>query len=246
MTITDRLFNLLHACTSKSPSFTTLPPIPTLDKEPPEAAEMTAAEISNWKMHIKLTKLLYHLMEESTTAECLAASTAAVEEWLRETVAYQGDKATLPLHASAYSKNILIPNWSFLHWSFITLDTLKAVTLLLDLDSKGAKSKAKKSPKCRIPREKTTEIRALVTQIFDTIRDGAKRLKDALSSGILEEFLDLMLERPEDLSLEQGGLGTKLEMVLAHVGGESFLENFCGQMRNAWDEALDGVLMVKL
>jgi N-terminal acetyltransferase B complex non-catalytic subunit len=252
MTMTDRLFNILHACNSKSStSFDPEPPIPNLEKDPPEAEEMTAAEISNFSMHIRLTKLIYHLIsEELPSSEELRSSISSVQEWLSETAErYTSASGVTPLYATAYSANITIPNWQFLHWSFATLDTLKAVTLLLNFASKPQKSQSKLTSPARIPAEKITELRASTTKIYDSIRSSAKALKEKLSTGILEEFLNLLLERQEDGDSDgdaQGSIGKKIEQVLETTGGESWLEMWCGGMRNAWDEAIDGFLAVKL
>ena len=76
-------------------------------------------------------------------------------------------------------------------------------------------------------------------ELEQSIHAGAKRMKNEINApGVLGKLVDLGMAREGELS--------ELEGVLEQLCDEVTMETICGRLKESWDEALDGVLAIKV
>ncbi|KAI9757114.1 MAG: hypothetical protein M4579_003592 [Chaenotheca gracillima] len=152
--------------------------------------------------------------------------------------------------ALSVNKHPVIPIWICLHQAFYLLDELKFVIALLRfITKKISKSTSSAQQKDEV-RKIATEIDKLVEQIYKRLRSQAEATKSRLSeSGVVGAFVDAVFDRDlvnikEDSETggDQGPLGKALEELL----GEPRVEMCASRILESGQEALDGILRVKL
>lgn len=85
-------------------------------------------------------------------------------------------------------------------------------------------------------------LNTLVREVFEDVRSNTRSLKQSLTeSATLSTLID-MVKRGDATDEYEKPLQDALEKAL----DESALELFCGELRESWEEALDGVLAARL
>jgi N-terminal acetyltransferase B complex non-catalytic subunit len=121
---------------------------------------------------------------------------------------------------------------------------LQGISLILAV--LNAKSKAKpnksKSQAGPISKDKIAEMQKLVEEIETSVHDSARKLKSELNApGILGKLMDIGLGRDEEKD-ELSAVGKVLE----GLADATSFEVLCGDMRESWEDALDGILAIKV
>ncbi|EXJ79045.1 hypothetical protein A1O3_08546 [Capronia epimyces CBS 606.96] len=133
---------------------------------------------------------------------------------------------------------VRIPIWEDLHTSLTELETVQVIAMLLAVLAKRPKSKPKAFA---VPQETLTELQKLVVEIERAVHDDARDLKSQINApGVLGKLVDTGLARDDAGDLAE--LAALLEMLCDEVT----METICGDMKESWDDALDGVLAVKV
>jgi len=138
--------------------------------------------------------------------------------------------------------DIKLPSWRYMHTSFTLLETLQALSLFLTAQSKNQKpKKTNANPTTAVPSKgQITKLQDLVTHAEKAVHADAKRLKQQINtSGVLGKLLDVSLGRGD-------GGDDELAAQLERVCDEAQAETVCGRMKEAWEDALDGILAVKV
>ncbi|KAH0559827.1 hypothetical protein GP486_003652 [Trichoglossum hirsutum] len=163
--------------------------------------------------------------------ESLQATSDLAQEFQRLDVKGNG--------ASGHCDRLLscIPDWRFLHESYITveeLNSISAYTKYVDMRSKVAKS--------GIPKNATSVAKQRIESVYEANRSRAADIKNRLSeSGVVSALVDRMFGRDGE---EDGGGG--IGVAVEDLVGESWMENHVARVVDSWQEALDGVLRVKV
>ncbi len=233
----------------------TLDDIPQLLKTAHD--ELTETEINNCNLQLHLGKALTLRLLQPATTPNTADSTKvnfdnaikSIQDWLKDTL----KKLTNHFfnHGVIHLAGTPIaPSWKYLHSAFSTLESLQAISLFLAGQAKASKtrSKAKNSSTFLLPAEQRKTIQALVEQIERSIHDSARKLKDNLNaSGVLGQLVDSVFGRVAGGAESEGSgdaseaFGKELEKL---PDAETVAEGFCAEVREGWEEGLEGVLSV--
>lgn len=201
--------------------------------------EMSPAEARNCLVRIGVGEAAATLaLPDFGTAESFQVAIRDIGEWLQAAAKDFGSGHRIRTDAGRLNGRLFCPDWTFLHWCFVTLETLQMIALFIKNFPTLKKGGAgfRKQIKAPDPGWKTT-----VMDIADNIRSNARQLKDSIAEpGVLGELIDVVLERGEDG--EVSAVGKEIEQLM----DEARLEAFCGGLRDSWDEALDGILAVKV
>ncbi|KAJ5215950.1 uncharacterized protein N7498_002357 [Penicillium cinerascens] len=202
----------------------------------------TATEKEAAKIHTEVLKVAVFMAGSKTTTLAQAdKSLGVVEDWLnlkkKDLTLDTSDVSPLIATTAFYLSDVpTAPTWRFFHSVFTLLDTLKALSQLATLSSRKG-SKAVKLPKDRVDR-----LSALVTDIFELVRTNAKALKQRVStSGVLNGLINLVGHGDPSIKYSQ-----ELQQALEATLDGSALEVFCGSLMESWEEALDGVMGVRI
>ena len=215
--------------------------------------ELTDVELDNLQAHASLANaavaMKYPSGQESTS---LAQHIADIESWLRgktssskaSNEAAEGSKTERHVLQFGSSTRLLAPSWTYLHHAFSILETLQGISLLLAVLYPKPKTKSA-SPKVQaglIDKEKISEMQKLVQEVEAAVHESARKLKRELNeSGMLGTLMDIGLGRKEQPD-EQSMVGKALEELADATG----LEMLCGDMKESWEDALDGILAIKV
>lgn len=205
--------------------------------------DQTEVEKEATAIHKELLKVATFMAgSKVTSSEQADASLGRVEKWLEEKkndLNFDGDNnSQLITTSSVYLQpgTPIAPTWRFLHATFMLFETLKASSQLAILASRKA-SKA-----VTLPKERVQRLSVLVPEVFDMVRSNTRSLKRRLSEpGVLTSLIDLVTQGEPSAPYEK-----ELQTVLESTLDMSSVEVFCGSLMESWEEALDGVLMVKL
>jgi N-terminal acetyltransferase B complex non-catalytic subunit len=215
--------------------------------------ELTDVELDNLKVHISLANAVV-AMKHPTESENVRLNEhiTDIENWLREEsrsaentpgtdAETKNEKYTLHLGPSI---TVHVPSWTYLHWAFSLLETLQGISLILAALNTKSKAKPNKSKGQTGPisKDKIVEMQKLVEEVEKSVHDSARKLKSELNApGILGKLMDIGLGRDE----EQGEL-SPVGKVLEGLADATSFEVLCGDMRESWEDALDGILAVKV
>ncbi|KAJ5725716.1 uncharacterized protein N7483_007073 [Penicillium malachiteum] len=241
--ITDRLFGVLKDIAIQRPLTpeTDLPDLSALTLS--EAIDLTEDEQENRKIHSELLKVATFMAgSKNTTAEQVDKALAGVEQWLSQMKAQflLDDSKISPFSAGRViylrDKTPVAPVWGYFHGIFTLLETLKALSLLV------ASASRKGSKTTKLPKERVDNLAALVPELFELIRSNTRAMKQRLSApGLLTTLMDITVQGHQDAPHTP-----ELQDVFESVLGEAELELSCASLMESWEEALDGVLSVKL
>ncbi|KAJ5647149.1 hypothetical protein N7490_003521 [Penicillium lividum] len=241
--ITDQLFSVLKGISIQKP-LTREADLPDLNAlSISDTSDQTEAEKENSKIHAEMLKVATYMAgSKLTTAEQADKALGELEDWLNS------KKIELTLNESQVSRLIistgvyLLPDdptaatWEYLHSIFTLLETLKAASQLATLASR----KASKSVK--LPKERVERVADLVPQVYELVRLNTRALKQRISrSGVLSTMVDLVVQGPSSSPHSK-----ELEAALNATLDMSDLELFSGSLMESWEEALDGVMGVRL
>lgn len=137
------------------------------------------------------------------------------------------------------------PDWQYIHHQFLRLETLRMVAhwiALMTRKLKAEKDKAKQAMVVNL-KARLAELRDAVGVQIKTVHDQTKELKENLSAGgVLSRLVDAVMGRTDDVSEAQKALGETMQK----LQDEAAVEEYCGALRESWEDALDGILATKV
>ncbi|KAJ5787175.1 hypothetical protein N7457_002165 [Penicillium paradoxum] len=242
--LTDRLFSVLESIGSQKPVAldTDVPALGDLSLSEKDT-DQTDAEKDTAKIHLALFNVaLFMAGSKAHTSAQIETSLGQVEDWLkakRQDLSL-GDTKRSPVIAKTaieFSPGTAgAPTWEYFHVIWTLVETLKALWTILDLNSRKAVKTAK------LPAELLKRLHTLVCEVFEDIRSNTRALKQGLTeSATLSTLIDMVNRGDTTDEYEK-----PLQDILEKVMYESALELFCGELRESWEEALDGVLAARL
>ena len=202
--------------------------------------ELTSVESDNLKIHLAIAHAAMSFQGQvSLGASSLDEDIADIENWLQSKLADAEEvQNNLPLRLD---RDIKAPSWYFLHRSYSILETLQGISLLLAVLAKRPKTSKSKAPTPTVHNDRLTSVQRLTVQVEASIQDSARKLRAEINMpGILGKLLDLGLARNEQDEISPVG------KVLEQLSEGAAMETFSGDMRDSWDDALDGILTVKV
>lgn len=141
-------------------------------------------------------------------------------------------------------RGILVPGWEYLHASFTALETIQVISLFLSAASN--KTSPRSGPLARalaIPKETLSKLQSLVNQAEAAIHQQARDVKKGLNEeGVLGRLVDIIAGKVESNCDEQSEIGAAIE----RQGDAVRQETFCGEMKESWEDAVDGILACKI
>jgi N-terminal acetyltransferase B complex non-catalytic subunit len=203
----------------------------------------TDTERDTTKIHVELLKVaLFMAGSKAHTSAEIETALGAVEDWLkakREDLALQDPKRSPLIMRTTIEftpGTPGAPTWEYFHGIWTLVETLKALWNMLELDSRKALKTAK------LPAEQMKRLDTLVREVFEDVRSNTRSLKQSLAeSATLSTLIDLVKRGDTTDEYEK-----PLQDVMEKVMDEPALELFCGELRESWEEALDGVLAARL
>lgn len=205
--------------------------------------EQTDVEKESAKIHADLLRVATFMAgSKLTTSEQADAALGRVEESLdlKKKDLTPNEAATSPLIASTavfLEANAPVgPTWKYLHTAFVLLETIKALSQLVGLASKKGAKPAK------LPKERVERLSTLVSEIYELIRSNTRALKQRVSaSGALSTLVDLVIQGDQSAKS-----GKDVQDILETTLDPANVELFCGSLMESWEEALNGVMGVRL
>lgn len=219
-----------------------LPSLETLSISESEN-DLTDTEKESVKIHADLLKVATFMAgSKLTSSEQVDSALGRIEQFmdLKKKDLTLNKAGTSPLIASTAvflgTDSGAVPSWKYFHNSFTLLETIKALSQLVGLASKkGAKT-------TKLPKERVERLSTLVSEIYDLVRSNTRSLKQSVSaSGVLSTLVDLVIQGEQFSKSEK-----KVQDILESTLDPSNVELFCGSLMESWEEALDGVMGVKL
>ncbi|KAL3468340.1 N-acetyltransferase B complex non catalytic subunit-domain-containing protein [Aspergillus heterothallicus] len=243
--MTDKLLGLLKDLANQKP-VPVSPELPSLDSLVGSSAaesDMTISEVESTKTNLSLFKLAVYLSgSKSVTLEQVEESLSQVEEWLNSKL------KALEMEGTSVSPLVLetaiflqpdtpyAPTWRFFHAVYSSLDSVQAAVSLFSVASKKGSKNAK------LPKDRVTTLLDTARKVHQSAQANARALKKHVSeSGKLGSLVDLVIA-----GSGTGEEGAQLRDELEKILDTSSLELFCGELMESWDEALGGVLAVRL
>ena len=214
--------------------------------------ELTETEISNCNLQYYLGKALTLRLQQTSPSASAADPNKAdfenavqsIQGWLNDT-AKERDEHPFTRDVIVIAEKPIAPSWQYLHAAFSTLESLQGISLFLAGQTKIS-WKTKKP--FTLPFERRSAIQRLVEKIEKSIHDSARTLKANLNAlGVLGQMIDTVFGRSADSGSDNvngsNAFGKELERL---PDAETVAELFCGEVRESWEDALDGVLSVKV
>lgn len=204
--------------------------------------DLTPTEMDASKINLELLKVANFMAGSKThTSDQIAKTLGQVEVWLndkkQDLVLQDGKKSPLMENTTVEFDGIpAAPTWRYFHAIWSLVESLKALSNIIDLDSRKAVKTIK------LPADHLKRVTALVCDVFEDVRSNTRALKRGLSeSANLSTVIDLVMQGDADDEYEK-----PLQDVLNRMMDASAVEVFCGELRESWEEALDGVMAAKL
>ncbi len=247
-----------------------LPNIPNLVKTFSEQLTDTEISCCTFQYHLGMV-LTLHLQQQhaSPTPEShqadLANAVQSIQDWLNAMSQQLQEHPFNHSNVISIAGNPLAPTWKYLHFAFSILECLQATALFLAGQAKASRTKSKLKSKVKnpftLPNDQRMGIQKLVEEIEKRIHDSSRTMKENLNaSGVLGGMIDVVFGRSAENDDSTGGgghsdgdaqgkgeggasLGKQLEKL---PDAETVAEQFCGEVRQSWEDALDGVLSVRV
>lgn len=219
-----------------------LPPLEALSISETQD-EQTHVEKESAKMHADLLRVATFMAgSKLTTSQQVDAALGRVEEFLdlKKKDLTLDETGTSPLITSTAvfleGNSPAGPTWKYLHSVFVLLETIKALSQMVGLASKkGAKS-------AKLPKERVERLSTLVSEVYELVRANTRAMKQRVSaSGVLSTLVDLVIQGDQSAKSEKD-----VQDIVETTLNPANVELFCGSLMESWEEALDGVLGVKL
>lgn len=205
--------------------------------------DQTESEKEAATIHSELiTVATFMAGSKTTSADQADKALGAVENYMKskknELVLDDTNNSRLILAtAIQLESNVPIaPTWRYLHSIFTLIETVKALSQLVTLAS------AKASKTAKLPKDRLDRLSTLVSEVSELIRSNTKALKQRVSApGVLGKLVDLTFQGEPS-----NKYGADLQAALETTMDASDIEVFVGSLMESWEEALDGVMRVKL
>lgn len=195
--------------------------------------ELTQAESENMNVHKTLARLIIQ------PKEFVASKTQQTDQSLNHLESWLKGKSSKAQSGCVTIRDFLAPGCEYLHASFTSLETIQGVSLFL---SAASKKTSKVSKALSIPKETITKLQALVTAAEAAIHKQAKDIRNTLNeAGVLGKLVDLVTGRNEAGDQEEG-----IGLAVEKMADGARLETFCGEMKESWVDAVDGILACKV
>lgn len=175
----------------------------------------------------------------------LSAKVSEMEENTGKIVTLIQNPATAQRLKAAVVNSVEYPDWQYLHHQFVRLEMLRMVAHWVALMSKKLKAEKDKAKLAMTGtlRNQLAELRGIVSEEVKVVHNQTKELKEKLSaSGVLGRLVDAVLGRTGNVSEAQKALGDRLQ----ETQDEAAVEEYCGLLRESWEDALDGILATKV
>lgn len=167
-----------------------------------------------------------------------ATYSSDIGTWLQKKAAGEKEAAIENgLHALSLEPRNRYPKWDIFHGSFLTLEGLRLVKAFVEFHhSRSGKADNRKL------KSALSEPHDDILRANKQLRDNVAQWRNGLSeSGVVGALVDSLLEK-NDNGEDQGPVGVAIE----GLTGEPWMESFASTVVDAWVEALDGVLRVKI
>ncbi|KAI9869830.1 MAG: hypothetical protein M1830_005047 [Pleopsidium flavum] len=129
---------------------------------------------------------------------------------------------------------VIVPHGQYLHSAFTLLEMCKLISTFSEAADIKAKSRSS------LPKEQATRLRELVENFYRFIRKDAMYIKNCLyKDTVIGELLHVILEK-------EGGEKDSVATAIASLVEKPWIEKSCGDLVESWQDAVDGVLKVKL
>lgn len=200
--------------------------------------ELTEAEEENFQCHAAVAEAMFVLKQTSVAHQSkLEGHVEAIKQWLKK----RQEAVAIPIRLG----DLEIPDWKYLHTSFSCLETLHLLTLFITSASTATAKKPKggagKSKTPTISKESMKELQDLGIAVQDRVHGDARRLKEGLNApGVLGKLIDIILGKNSD------GIRNQIGERIEELCGATALETCCGELKDSWEDALGGILAVKL
>lgn len=218
--------------------------------------ELTKMEIENCNLRYQIGRALtLRLWPASNTASAAVDADRAdlddilqrIQDWLDQA---EEEWRTHPhRHVISVAEIPIAPSWRYLHSAVSMLESLQTISVfVLTGSTKGSvpksKSKAKNQSSMAAAAAATSaeqrkkELQASIERVEKCIHDVTAKLRANLNgSGVLGHMVDVVFGR--------GGVGEAVGKEMEGLGdAETVAEEFCGQVRDSWEDALDGLLAI--
>jgi N-terminal acetyltransferase B complex non-catalytic subunit len=223
--------------------------------------ELTTTEIDNCHLQFHLGKALTLRLLNTSLTDGKADSNKnefdnAIQhilDWLKATAKARIENPFN--HCIAFTpEKPIAPTWQYLHSAFSTLESLQAISLFLASQSKASKTKSKTKNPFSLSTAQHKQVEQLLEQIETSIHNSARTLKTNLtSSGVLGSMIDVVFGRSTNNTArdtQEGDAAAAADSIGNHLenlpDAETVAELFCAEVKESWEDALDGVLGVKL
>ncbi|KZF24609.1 hypothetical protein L228DRAFT_281666 [Xylona heveae TC161] len=257
--ISEKLFTLLDSSNSIADPWTLIKDDPFAENA---EAELTSFEAASLNIQWTLLKVLVTLKSGSGNNgpakpdSPIARELGEIKQWLSEKLDKLRTSSTitalenLGINGNTNKAKLLLPDWTFFHESFTTLEAIKAIHSFVQSTSKS------KALKAQVPKDLLQSIGVLVEQVFAEIRTRAINLRNSLTnSSALGALVEATFERP---------VSGDANATASDNNTQSFQSEFTeslhkiykdqpraestlfGKVIESWIDALDGVLLIKL
>ncbi|KAJ6030340.1 uncharacterized protein N7446_000599 [Penicillium canescens] len=241
--VTDQLFSVLKGIAMQKPNPIKEELLDISDLTLSETeSDLTPTEVDASKINLELLKVANFMAGSKThTSDQIAKTLGQVEVWLndkKQGLVLQDDKKSPLIENTTveFDGTPAAPTWRYFHAIWSLVESLKALSNIITLDSR----KAVKTTK--LPDDHLKRVSALVCGVFEDVRSNTRALKRGLSeSANLSTVIDLVMQGDADDKYEK-----PLQDVLNRMMDASAVEVFCGELRESWEEALDGVMAAKI
>lgn len=137
------------------------------------------------------------------------------------------------------------PDWRYLHTQFVRLETLQTIghfSTILAKKLKAEKDKARIAATKDL-RDRLQDLTKLVDEQGKAVHAQTRELKEKLNaSGVLGKLVDAVLGRTDGVTESLGKFAENLQ----GLQDEAAVEEYCGSLKESWDDALDGILATKI
>lgn len=133
------------------------------------------------------------------------------------------------------NREMIVPHGAYLHGAFCTLEACKGVITFLDTFL-ATNKKLKRS----LSREQVMSLRSSTDELYQLIRADALKMKKSLSKNNAIGQLIETLRGPEE------GETDRIGKELSGLIDKQWTERFGLDLIESWQDALDGVLQVKI
>ena len=139
--------------------------------------------------------------------------------------------------------NLDVPDAHYLHttFSYIHMFDLIKFWTTARIDPPGTRrARVSKVKKPESALERLRQFRDLAERCSRKAFEDAAHLKEQLNApGVLGQLMDVLLQRGDD-----GGSG-QIGSLIEGLCDAGTLENFCGELKESWEDALDGILALR-